>query len=329
MHSSESKKRKRGIRAAAAAAVFVLALLLLDFVLYPCTFIRSDIYRVRTERVEDLILGGSHGKMNLSPSDMQEVDGRTGHNLCVGGEYPADSYYLLRLLVEKGKKPDRVIYAISPEYFMNEKEEGNNYLLFYHEFPFSLAKLAYFRDMIAKCSFRSVLFPWYEYPLSYEISSAKETVRRKFRKDYSADSYATDAQKYHEDGFIERYPTDPETFSYAGLHEFSEEQVVPEQMEWMRKLIGLCRQEEIRFVCVMAPVPAPTLKHFEKGFLSADRFFSAFFSENGVEFLNFNDPDSELFKVFTHRVDAYTDLDGHMNGDAARAFSKRLAALLM
>ena len=319
---------KRGIRAAIVAAVFILVLVLLDFALYPCTFIRSDIHTVLTETQEDLVLGGSHGKMNIAPESMQEVSGRSGHNLCVGGEYPVDSYYLLRLLIEKGKKPERVIYVISPEYFMNEKEEGNNYLLFYHEFPVSAAKLAYFRDCIAKCNFRTTLFPWYEYSLSYEISQMRETVRRKMSGDFSSESYATDAQKYHGDGFIERYPTDPSTFNFAGLNEFSESRVREDQVAWMRKLIGLCEAEEIRFVCVMAPLPAPTLKKFSQGFAEADHFFKEFFTGSGVEFYNFNDPDGELFKVFTHRVDAYTDLDGHMNGDAARAFSKRLAGIL-
>ena len=117
---------KKIIRPLAVIAVFILVLVALDYILYPCTFIRSDIHRVQTEQVQDLILGGSHGKMNISPEEMQTVNGRTGHNLCVGGEYPVDSYYLLQLLIEKGKKPERVIYAISPEYFMNEKEEEEN-----------------------------------------------------------------------------------------------------------------------------------------------------------------------------------------------------------
>lgn len=99
-------------------------------------------------------------------------------------------------------------------------------------------------------------------------------------------------------------------------------------MEWMRRLIDLCKKEDIRFVCVMAPIPGPTLKHFSNGFHEVNSFFGEFFSENEVEFVNFNDPAGDLYKAFTHKVNAYTDLDGHMNGDAARAFSSLLAGLL-
>lgn len=78
-------------------------------------------------------MGTSHGKMNIDPKTISSVTGRTGHNLCVGGEYGIDAYYLAKLLLEK-QKPERIIYEVDPGYFMTQKEEGNNYLLFYHQF---------------------------------------------------------------------------------------------------------------------------------------------------------------------------------------------------
>ena len=149
-------------------------LVAMDYALYPCTFMRNDIHAVTTQTFDDIYMGTSHGKINIDPESVGLQSSRTGHNLCVGGEYPVDSYYLLQLLIEKGKKPERVIYAISPEYFMNEKEEGNNYLLFFHEFPLTAAKVSYFAKTVAKCNFRTLLFPWYEYYLSYELSQVPD-----------------------------------------------------------------------------------------------------------------------------------------------------------
>ena len=51
----------------------------------------------------------------------------------------------------------------------------------------------------------------------------------------------------------------------------------------------------------------------------------SFFEEQGVKYLNFN---TQYFKAFTHDLKAYTDYDGHMNGDAAKAYSKVLAQVL-
>ena len=59
----------------------------LDTALYPCTFMRNDVHAVVTEQFDDIILGTSHGKMDIDPEVMEEITGRTGHNLCVGGEY--------------------------------------------------------------------------------------------------------------------------------------------------------------------------------------------------------------------------------------------------
>ena len=202
MHSS-----KKILKTVLVLVICGILLKGLDTALYPCTFMRNDVHAVVSEPFDDIILGTSHGKMDIDPEVMEEITGRTGHNLCVGGEYGIDAYYLARLVAEK-QNPKRIIYEVDPGYFVSEKEEGNNYLLFYHEFPFSKAKLEYFWNSIAKCNFRTILFPWYEYSLSYEVPKVKETFLQKIKKDYSITDLKSDSQKYHESGFIERYPVD-------------------------------------------------------------------------------------------------------------------------
>ena len=129
----------------------------LDFMLYPCTFMRNDIHTVTTEKRQDIFLGTSHGKMNIDPETVGEITEKTGHNLCVGGEYGVDAYHLAKLVIEK-QAPERIIYEIDPGYFATKKEPGNNYLLFYHEFPLSVTKFEYFKEILLECDFRTVLF---------------------------------------------------------------------------------------------------------------------------------------------------------------------------
>ena len=305
------------------AAVIAAALCLL---LYPCTFIRNDIHAVTTQTYDDIYLGTSHGKMNIDPSSMQEVSGRTGHNLCVGGEYSVDTFFMAKLILEKGHQPKRIVYEVSPGYFVQEKEEGNNYLLFYHEFPLSLAKLDYFRTSIAKCNLRTLFFPWYEYPLSYELQHLKETVARKWNHDYSGDGMQTETQAYHEDGFIERYPVDPATFSFDGMYAMYPEDIIARNMDYLKKLIDLCKEKNIEFVAVTTPLPAVTLREFSEGYEAMGAYYESFFEEQQVRYLNFNNMD--YYPLTDHSVENFTDLDGHMNGDAARTFSKVLAELL-
>lgn len=305
-----------------AAAVF----LGLDYVLYPCTFTRNDIHAVTTRTYDDIYLGTSHGKMDIDPETMETVSGRSGHNLCVGGQYSEDAYYLTRLILEKGNKPSRIIYEISPGYFTSEKEEGNNYLLFYHEFPASLSKLSYFWDSVRNCNFRTLFFPWYEYPLGYELEHMEETAAKKWTGDFGIEDLKSDSQEYHESGFVERYPVDPSDFTMSGIEEFHTEDVSERNMAYLKKLIRLCKEHEIEFIALVTPMPAETLSEYGASFAEAYQYFGDFFAENDVRYINFNS--NQYYEAFSHDLTSYTDYDGHLNGDAAREFSGILAQVL-
>ena len=317
-------KGKRILRVVLVCLICAVILVLLDLMLYPCTFMRNDIHTVSTQAFDDIILGTSHGKMNIDPETMETVTGRTGHNVCVGGEYGVDAYYIARLINEK-QSVDRIIYEVDPGYFVSEKEEGNNYLLFYHEFPLSMAKLGYFRDSVAKCNFRTVFFPWYEYSLSYEVPRIATTFTRKVTGDYNIESLKTASQEYHESGFIERYAVDTSELKMKPIKLFDKAEVSEETMEYLEKLIRYCKKEGIDFVAVTTPMPGATLSKYQDQFFDAWDFFNAFFEEQGVDYINFNE---DYYNSFSHDITCFTDYDGHMNGDAAREFSGVLGEIL-
>ena len=317
--------RKAGTVVLIAVAVLAV-LLLLDFILYPCTFVRSDVHAVTENRYDDLYLGTSHGKVNIDPTAVEAATGRTGHNMCVGGEYAVDAYYLTKLVIERGQAPQRIVYEVSPGYFVSEKEEGNNFLLFYHEFPLSGAKLAYFAGAVSPRNLRTMFFPWYEYPLSYELKHMGETVSRKWNRDYSAEIFRSETQAYHENGWLERFPTDPDTFTLSGLHEMFPADIVPENMEYLDRLITLCRENGIEFVAVTTPLPADTLTAFYEGYEALGTWFQDFFDARNVRFIDFNN--DRYYPLAAHGIESFTDLDGHMNGAAAQAFSDLLGRVL-
>ena len=317
---------KTNIRVLLVVLIAVGIFLGLDFILYPCTFTRNDIHAIATNDYDDLYLGSSHGKMNIDPDVMFEETGRTGHNVSVGGEYPIDAYYMTKLAIEKGHKPSRVVYEVSAGYFTQEKEEGNNYLLFYHEFPLSMAKLNYFKDSLMKRNFRTLLFPWYEYSLSYELKRIPTTFSLKWNKDYSPERFRSSTQEYHESGFIECYPRDEENFPSMNLTVFDEEELLDSNLNYIKKLIDLCKAEGIEFVAVSTPKAKESLVAYADAFEAMDAYFTEFFGECGVPYVNFNG--RTYYKLFSHKIENFTDYDGHMNGDAARSFTRVLAQVL-
>ena len=315
---------RKFIRTILVIVVCLVLLIGMDMALYPCTFMRNDVHAIVTNQYDDIILGTSHGMTDIDPAVMEEITGRSGHNLCVGGEYGIDAYYLAKLAKEK-QKPSRIIYEIDPGYFVSEKEEGNNYLLFFHEFPFSMAKLEYFRDSVARCNFRTILFPWYEYSLSYELKKVKETFSQKWNRDYDISHLKSATQEYHESGFIERYPVDTSKLKMEDLKLFDKKQINTQNLEYLGKLIDFCKENGIEFVAVTTPVPIDTLRAYSDNFNEAWKYFGEYFDERGITYLNFN---TQYFKAFSHDLKDYTDYDGHMNGKAAEEYSRVLANIL-
>lgn len=317
---------KKTFAAVGITIVLLFILVAADTLLYPCTFMRNDIHAISNNTYDDVFVGTSHGKMNIDPETMEDITGRTGHNLCVGGEYPVDVLYMIKLMIENGHTPKRIIYEVSPGYFVREKEEGNNYLLFFHEFPLSVSKLSYFRDAVIKCDFRTLLFPWYEYDLSYELSHAKDNLSKKLSGDYSADSFATETQKYHESGFIERYPVDIETLENDYAEEWFPEDIVEKNMDDLDEIVKLCKDNNIELIAVTTPLSDRALVESREGSAALNEYYSDYFGKADVEYINFNY--GQYYDMTEHDLACYTDLDGHMNGDAARRFSKILAEVL-
>ena len=327
MRSSDKRKTAAVLLVFLAAAAVLL--LLLDTMLYPCTFIRNDIHAVTAEKKDLVILGTSNGKMDLDPEAligaMDNEDIRSGQNLCVGGEYPVDAYYLTKLMAEKNR-PERILFEVDPGYFTTQKEEGNNYLLFYHEFPLSAAKIQYFADAVRSCNIRTLLFPAYEYSLSYELPRIPETFRRKVTGDYDISWFKGQAQEYHENGFVERYPVEEADFpSYEGFTFEGNRENLKRNTDYLEKLIRYCEENGIEFTAAIMPLPEVSLEQDSGQFEMAWEYFGEFFEEQSVKLYNFN---TDYYDVWSHDLSHYVDYDGHMNGDSARAFSAVFGSML-
>ena len=83
---------KKTLKTFLVLMICIALLVGLDLALYPCTFMRNDVHTVVTQQFDDIILGTSHGMTDIDPDTMEEVTGRSGHNMCVGGEYGIDAY---------------------------------------------------------------------------------------------------------------------------------------------------------------------------------------------------------------------------------------------
>ena len=318
------RSSKRIIRAVLCVLVTAFVIKAMDVVLYPCTYTRNDVHTVISQPKDVILLGSSNGKMNIQPDILLEGTGLSGHNLCAGGQYPVDSYYLAKLVIEK-QHPKQIIFELDPGYIVTEKEKGNNYLLFYHEFPISKAKLSYYFDTLMDTDFRTVFFPFYEYPLKSELPRVKDNLHQKLSGAYEIDNFKGRLQEYHENGWIEKYPLAKEDFPAYHPTLFEESEIRENSLIYLDRLITLCKEENVEFVALSTPLPGGSLKRDQENFDAAWDYFTEYFDERGVTYYNFN---REYFNAFTHVTDVFVDYDGHMSGENALAFSKVLGQIL-
>ena len=316
--------RKKIICAVLCAAVAALVIKAMDTALYPCTYTRNDVHTVVSGKKDVILLGSSNGKMNIVPEILLEGTGLEGHNLCAGGQYPVDSYYLAKLVIEK-QDPKKIIFELDPGYIVTEKEKGNNYLLFYHEFPLSRAKLSSYFDTLMDCDFRTVFFPFYEYPLKSELPRVQDNLDQKLKGEYRIDNFRGKLQEYHENGWIEKYPLSKEDFPSYHPTLFEESEIRENSLQYVDRLITLCKENNVEFVALSTPLPGGALQRDQENFDAAWDYFTEYFANRGVTYYNFN---REYFDAFSHMTEVFVDYDGHMSGENAKKFSEVLGRIL-
>ena len=76
------------------------------------------------------------------------------------------------------------------------------------------------------------------------------------------------------------YPVDTTKLKMKDLKLFEEEQVNPQNMEYLGRLIDFCRENDIQFVAVTTPIPINTLQAYSDNYNAAWKYFGQYFDEH-------------------------------------------------
>lgn len=318
----------RNFKRAAGVIAFLLVIFCanqaLILALKPCNYFRNDMYHARTESYDDVFVGSSHGKAGIHPDVVDEVTGRKSINLCLGGQYPIDSYFIVKEICRKNM-PKRVIYELDPGYWVTEASVGPDYATVYEELPWSLVKLEYWAVKMLNVDFRATLFPWFVYRQGYR--NALATFCTKLSKEYlnHEDSlYNNETQSYGHDGSVSIHRTD-ESKNEEVPALWDEYELKKKSAEYFDKLISLCQDKEIELIVITAPIPEETREKYAGHFENAYAYFGEYMKEKGVAYYNFNDIEIE---GFDRTVNGFSDYEGHMYEDQAEVFSRKVGEIL-
>ncbi len=297
----------------------------LNYGLIPYSYVRIMMHQIKTQEYDTLFLGTSHGLNGISPQVIEEKTGKKTMNLCLGGEYPRDAYYLLKYTCKKSV-PETVVYELDPGYFCTPEGQRGDFNRIFYEMPFSSTKIEYFFGKEMELDFRASLFPWFYY--RNQFRNAKEILAVKQGeeyKNYGAAPFQNPGQSF-ENGFMRNHPAPGAKPEELTLWE--EKEINEDSFQYFEKIASFCKKKGIEFLVVTTPVPREALEKYGDNFGEADEFFTEYCKKLGVEYKNYNRPGQEI-KDFDDSLNAFSDYEGHMSADQAETFSAQMAEDLL
>ena len=304
-------------------AVFIIINSMLNFMLIPSCLTRVILHElVSSNDYKCVVLGTSHGEYGIDADIVSGQSGKKTINLCIGGEYLQDSYYLLKKVFETNH-PDTIVFDMDYDYLFNIPRSAISGSSIYNLYPFSLDKLFYFKDKAMGMEYRAALFPWMDYRENF--SNADNIIKTKLSSDYINYNPDTvnmvDNNEYEGRGHIYRERTN--RTEKVDLVKFNEAGVDQASVNYFKKIVDLCKSNNTKIIMITTPVSVEQLNASMDEFDKAFTYLSKLAANNNIPYYNFN-----LVKdsVFPRSLQDYNI--GHLYGDAANRYSIALGKFL-
>lgn len=270
-------------------SIFITILILVITALTPLYIIKSEhrgkliegLYNHTGDAYDVLLMGGSHMNSGIDPNVLWYNYGITSFNYATGGQSIDVTYYLLKEAL-KNHRPTVVVvdaYYLSRSAEYGEKGYISNAL---DNMRFSMNKL----EAIEKCTplsdMLSYLLPFLKYHYrTYELTE----------RDFHYDS----AEEYYAKGFesgVDRYGKDDSTADQTSDTVSGKVDLPPKALEYLYKIINLCKENNIKLVLVNTPSDYNIEKGSNDWVQQPAEMFNKvaeIAKENNIAFINYND----------------------------------------
>lgn len=312
-------KKRRWILPVVIFIALVIAInSLLNYMLIQPGLSRSIFHEAKEGGFDCIIVGASHGSYGYSSEVLKNETGMKTMNMCMGGEYYNDAYYVLKYAL-KYNKPKLVILDTDYQYLVNEHDESILFNSIYNAYPLCKEKLGYYFSKMVKEEFRGTFLKWTNYWQCYKTIG--QTVAKKQSEAYkNYDSSVVSMNPYDiykGQGFI--YRNSDYKKSDTPCIEWDESKVDKGQVGYIKKIVNLCRKNNIDIVFASAVQDPEMVGHQVDKFAAADQYIQKLADELSVDYYNFN---KLRFQIFARDTSGFYDREGHMYGETAMVFSQ-------
>lgn len=325
------KEKKNRIRIWIGRAAFVLATFAaaaliyfgLDYVISDDT---SSLSRVtilnfyKEDPVDFVFIGTSHTLYCVDAVHMTEKLDRSVYNLSTSGPDFVDLYYLLKEAI-RAKDIDTAFVEMSLSRFgyLGDNETATFIISDYlKNFP---NRAALIMDAADEDSYMNGFFRLRR-NLSQlpTVSEIKWLYNRKQEEQYTRYS---GWEQYRGRGEWYRHGTFDRTIDYDGVDNYSEQEFIPKEWEYLTKIMDLCRRKGVRLVLYVTPYSAPYLIQYSEyeQVMDTVRKLAA---EHSATLIDLNLVRDEYFHA---DPEDYTDFE-HMNTEVGERLADFFAAYI-
>ena len=339
-NSEEKKSGLRSVKKAAGILVkvvctilaFVMVGSLLNYMTTPAaSYTRIQFHDLYTKYGEDgenmdmVFLGTSHAYRAFDPRVFDEVLGINSYNMGTSQQTISSSYYVLKEVL-KTNHPEKVVFELTYTCFRDKDHLPLKNVIISQYMKPSFNKLAYILHEFDLEDIFYAILPAYTFREKMNADNLASILGRKSTaeyKNYDIETTRTRNEWMESKGYV--YTNKSLSANHAGRmnpEPFEEDVLNQEFLEYFDKMVELCREEGVEFVCVTAPIPKGALLELENYDEVCD-FLNELTAKHGVPYYNFN-----LIKEEWLPLDNSNFFDStHINGETSKDFSRLVAQI--
>lgn len=296
--------------------VNVVVVAVLNFMLAQPSVLKILIKEAQEQKCDTIIIGESHGESGYDPYFISDVTGYDVFNLSRRSMPFVNLIYILEEANVRGQYK-KVVLDLDPSYWVDDSSlfglDAN--------LVFRLTGRRWFdyvNNILAKDNYNNTFA---DYNASPEIiKRIPQNVKCKLNKAYLTASESSIQNTYSL--FIKsgRYEYRGKGFLYGfeksnmqwPTFDFNSNDVKKRNIEYFKKIVKYCKDNDIELVCVQSALPPYRLQN--ENMDDVHEYFAELCGEYGVPFYDLNYLKDEYL---SRTDDDYVDLDGHMMGELA------------
>lgn len=309
--------------------LMILKLLSAGFTSDRNSYTRISAYELQQEdKIACLWLGASRVYRGIDPGILDDALHAVTFNAGSSSQRPEDSYFLLKEIL-KHHQVEKVVYDIN--YIMFQDYPGDSTIrthILLDYMSFGINKLQYAHEVLGK--------PEYGITTISNVVRYKEgwkdgkKVLHNIKMHFLDPSYKkceysmsnTGDEWYAGKGFVYSNRV-YESGEYLQVP-WSRENLYPRQLEYLQKMVSLCKEHGCDLLLISLPV-YPSYLMREPHYLDIYDFFLDFSKKNGIEYVDLNQISLEELGI---TKESFQD-EMHLNGKGAEEISRFLADYLL